>query len=303
MNIRKFIVSLVITLAVLGIVLFLFGLFSYNTGFKGSLDDEPADKINILVAGVDKDGSRSDVNMLFSLDAENKSVKVLSIPRDTRIQYKKGSHGKINACIGKENGDTLLIDAVKELTGLPIHDFCKVNFQGLRNIIDILGGVEFDVPMDMNYDDPVQDLHIHLKKGKQVLNGKDAEGLLRFRKGYVTGDLGRIDMQQAFIKEMIKQKLTPKNLLKAAPVLQEISENVDTDMSVAYMIKCVWKFRDSENIEFDSYVLPGVAKMIGGVSYYICDEDATKSLISTQFDYANSKGSPAGSTIGEKVID
>ena len=266
MNKRKFILSLVITLAVLAIIFVVFQLFSSNTGFQDALDSSGSGKINVLVVGVDKDGTRSDVNMLFSLDPKEKTVNLMSIPRDTRVEFKKGSHGKINACIGKQNGEELLIETVKDLTGMPIHNFCKVNFEGLRNIIDILGGVEFDVPMDMDYDDPAQDLHIHLKKGKQTLNGADAEGLLRFRKGYATGDLGRIDMQQAFLKELINQKLSPKYIFKAVPVVKEISKNVETDMSVMYMLKYAWKFRDSDKVEFNSYTLPGAPKMIGGVS-------------------------------------
>ncbi|HBL81566.1 MAG TPA: LytR family transcriptional regulator [Clostridiales bacterium] len=304
MNKRKFILSLVITLAVLAIIFVVFQLFSSNTGFQDALDSSGTGKINVLVVGVDKDGTRSDVNMLFSLDPKEKTVNLMSIPRDTRVEFKKGSHGKINACIGKQNGEELLIETVKDLTGMPIHNFCKVNFEGLRNIIDILGGVEFDVPMDMDYDDPAQDLHIHLKKGKQTLNGADAEGLLRFRKGYATGDLGRIDMQQAFLKELINQKLSPKYIFKAVPVVKEISKNVETDMSVMYMLKYAWKFRDSDKVEFNSYTLPGAPKMIGGVSYYLCDEAATENLVRTQFGYSDGESTSSGSTpINEKVID
>ena len=304
MNKRKSILSLVITLAVLAIIFVVFQLFSSNTGFQDALDSSGSGKINVLVVGVDKDGTRSDVNMLFSLDPKEKTVNLMSIPRDTRVEFKKGSHGKINACIGKQNGEELLIETVKDLTGMPIHNFCKVNFEGLRNIIDILGGVEFDVPMDMDYDDPAQDLHIHLKKGKQTLNGADAEGLLRFRKGYATGDLGRIDMQQAFLKELINQKLSPKYIFKAVPVVKEISKNVETDMSVMYMLKYAWKFRDSDKVEFNSYTLPGAPKMIGGVSYYLCDEAATENLVRTQFGYSDGESTSSGSNpINEKVID
>lgn len=304
MNKRKFILSLVITLAVLAIIFVVFQLFSSNTGFQDALDSSGSGKINVLVVGVDKDGTRSDVNMLFSLDPKEKTVNLMSIPRDTRVEFKKGSHGKINACIGKQNGEELLIETVKDLTGMPIHNFCKVNFEGLRNIIDILGGVEFDVPMDMDYDDPAQDLHIHLKKGKQTLNGADAEGLLRFRKGYATGDLGRIDMQQAFLKELMNQKLSPKYIFKAVPVVKEISKNVETDMSVMYMLKYAWKFRDSDKVEFNSYTLPGAPKMIGGVSYYLCDEAATENLVRTQFGYSDGESTSSGSNpINEKVID
>lgn len=306
MNKRKFVLSLVITLAVLTVIFVVFNLFSSNAGFQDALDSSSSGKTNILVVGVDKDGVRSDVNMLFSLDPKEKTVNLMSIPRDTRVELSKGSYGKINACIGRENGEELLIEKVRELTGMPVHNFVRVDFEGLRNIIDILGGVEFDVPMDMDYDDPAQDLHIHLKKGKQVLNGADAEGLLRFRKGYATGDLGRIDMQQEFLKALIDQKLSLKYIFKAIPIAREINKNVETDMSVMYMLKYAWKFRDSDKIQFNSYTLPGEAKTISGISYYICDEEATASLVRTEFGFSDGEAvssTDSSEPINEKVIE
>ncbi len=303
MNKKKFFLSLIITILILGVISVGIGLFSSDIDMRDALDNVDSSRLNILVAGVDKDGLRSDVNMLFSLDTGEKTIQLLSIPRDTRVQYRKGYYGKINACIGKEDGEELLIKTVKDLTGLPIHNFCKVDFEGLRDIIDILGGVEFDVPMNMDYDDPVQDLHIHLKKGKQVLNGAQAEGLLRYRKGYATGDLGRIDMQQAFIKEAVRQKLSFKYILKAIPVARQISESIETDMSVMHMLKYAWKLRSSK-LEFDTHVLPGTPKTIGGVSYYICDESATQRLVRTTFGYENGKDiSGEDSFLSEKKID
>ena len=303
MNKRKFVLSMVITLSVLIICYSLFTLFGSNSDFKSALDSSSTDRINVLVVGVDSAGSRSDVNMLFSVDPKEKTVNLLSIPRDTRVEVRKGSYAKINACIGREDGEALLIEKVKELTGMPVHNFCKVNFEGLRNIIDILGGVEYDVPMDMDYDDPAQDLHIHLKKGKQVLNGADAEGLLRYRKGYANADLGRINTQQDFLKELARQKLQPKYIFKIAPVVKEINKNLETDMSVMYMLKYAWKFRDSDKIVFNTYTLPGTGKTIGGASYYICDQKATEILIRTQFGYADGESASGGSSISEKVID
>jgi len=304
LNMKKFFLSLVITFIILGVVSVGIGLFSSDIDLRDALDPVGSPRLNVLVVGVDKDGSRSDVNMLFSLDTDKKTIQILSIPRDTRVEYKKGYYGKINACIGKEDGEELLIKTVKEMTGLPVHNFCKVDFEGLRNIIDILGGVEFDVPMNMDYDDPVQDLHIHLKKGKQVLNGAEAEGLLRYRKGYATGDLGRIDMQQAFIKEAARQKLRPKYILKAIPVAKEITESVDTDMSVMHMLKYAWKLRSSDKLELNTHVLPGAPKTIGGASYYICDKKATQRLVRTEFGYEDGTDiSQDSSSLNEKTID
>lgn len=301
MNKKKFALSLIITVVVVSVVLLILNMFSSDIDIDHVLDKNPAERVNILVVGVDKDGMRSDVNMLFSLNTKEQTIYQMSIPRDTRVEFTKGNYGKINACIGKEDGEALLIQKVKELTGMPVHSFCRVNFEGLRNMIDILGGVEFDVPMDMDYDDPYQDLHIHLKKGKQTLSGADAEGLLRYRKGYASGDLGRIDVQQEFLKEAISQKLRPKYLFKAVPMIREISKNIDTDMSVMTLAKYVWQFKNSDKIDFRTYTLPGVPKTIGGVSYYICDESATKSLVRMDFGYQNDE--TGGSPLSDKVID
>ncbi|MBR4874384.1 MAG: LCP family protein [Clostridia bacterium] len=303
MNIRKFFLSLLVTILICAVGFCAFVLFSSDTNVKEALDTSVSEKTNILVSGVDKDGTRSDVNMLFCIDAKEKTINIMSVPRDTRVKYGSRSYGKINACMGKTGGEELLIEKVRELTGMPVHNFCKVSFEGLRNIIDILGGVVFDVPVDMNYDDPVQDLHIHLKKGKQVLNGEEAEGLLRFRKGYATGDLGRIDVQQAFIKEMISQKLHIRYIFRAIPVINELNESVDTDMSVVYALKLALSLRDSNNIKMNTYVLPGAPKTIGGASYYICNESETEKLVKDVFGYMDGKEVSKDVSINEKVID
>ena len=151
MNFKKFFLSLVITFVILAIVMTGITFFSATGGFKGVLDKVSDGTTNILVVGVDADGTRSDTIMLLSVTPKDNTINILSIPRDTRVSLKKGYHTKINSCIGKDNGEQLLIDNVKELTGLPVHSFCKVSFEGVRNIIDILGGVEYDVPMNMDY--------------------------------------------------------------------------------------------------------------------------------------------------------
>ena len=295
---------MVITMAFLVLFYCVWTLLYANPDFQGALDMGTGNKTTVLVVGVDKEGKRSDVNMLFSVDAKAKTIRLLSIPRDTRVKLPNGSYSKINACIGKENGEAVLIQTVKDLTGLPINDFCKVNFLALRNIIDILGGVSYDVPINMDYDDPVQDLHIHLKAGPQTLNGEQAEGLLRFRSGYANADLGRINTQQDFIKELIKQKMRPRYMFHAFPVVKEITENLETDMSAMYIMKYAWAFRNSEKTDFASYTLPGTPKSINGVAYYICDKNATEDLIRTEFGTETKKTVVNdGNSVNEKVIE
>ncbi len=308
MNIKKFFLSLSITVLVLTLALIAYLIFMpMSDDFSNFLDNPESNKVNILVVGVDKDGDRSDVNMVVSADPDEKTINLLSIPRDTKIKLDNGKTTKINSCIGREDGDELLIEKVKEITGLPIHHFCKLNFAAVRNIVDILGGVEFEVPIDMNYDDPYQDLHIHIKKGKQIIYGEDAEGLLRFRSGYANADLGRINTQQEFLKEMLKQKLSAKYLIKSPAIVGEITKNLDTNMSALYMLKYGLMFRDGDKVEFNTYTLPGAPKTIGGASYYIVNESETQSLIEDKFGYIDgreiSSNYNVSETLSEKVIE
>ena len=150
----------------------------------------PSSKYNVLLMGTDASGNLTDVMMIYQIDPQNKMVNVLSIPRDTRIYYNKRVD-KINAphsygqqktdAGGAKRGDEYAIRAVKALTGIPIHHYVCINFAAFRQIIDAIDGFDFDVPQDMDYDDDWQDLHIHLKKGFQHLDGDKAEQLVRFR--------------------------------------------------------------------------------------------------------------------------
>ncbi len=303
MNIKKFFLTLIVTLLVVVIAFCGITFFTATGGFDGALDEVSDGTTNILVVGVDKDGTRADTIMLISATPKNKTINLLSVPRDTRIKYNDKRHGKINACLGKEDGEQLLIDNVKELTGLPIHSFCKVSFEGVENIIDILGGVSYDVPMDMDYDDPAQDLHIHLKAGMQTLNGKESIGLLRFRSGYPSADLGRIATQQDFIKEAAKQKLNIKYIFKIVPIMNEISESLETDMSPVEIIKLAWKFRNGDKVAFESYMLPGQAKTIGGVSYYVADSDAAQQIEMMLETVPTDEDGNSPGTLSDKEID
>ena len=303
MNFKKFFLSLVITFVILALVLCGFTFFTATGGFSGALDKVSDGTTNILVVGVDADGTRSDTIMLLSVTPKDNTINILSIPRDTRVSLKKGYYTKINSCIGKDNGEQLLIDNVKELTGLPVHSFCKVGFDGVANIIDILGGVEYDVPMDMNYEDPVQNLTIHLKAGLQTLDGEQSVGLLRFRSGYASADLGRISTQQDFIKEVARQKLNVKYIFKIFPIMSEISESLDTDMSPMEIIKLAWKFRDTKNLKMESYLLPGEPKTIGSRAYYIADDDAAQQISMMFETVPTGEDGETPDTLSDKVID
>ena len=299
MNVKKFFKTLIITFLILSVVFA--GILVVNSGndkFKEFLDESDGFVENILVVGVDKDGVRADVIMLACTNSKEKTINLISIPRDTRIKLDNGKTSKINACLGKDKGDELLCDYVRELTGQPVHSYCKVNFEGLRNIIDILGGVKYDVPIDMDYDDPVQDLHIHLKAGEQVIDGAAAEGLLRFRSGYANADLGRIDTQQDFIKAAIDQKLKLRYVFRLPAIMSEVNTNLDTNLSAGGILSLALNFHNTNKVQFGSYTLPGESKYIGGASYYVAAENADEEI-----DMLLGNDTPSPSGLSDKVID
>lgn len=276
MNKKKFFISLLITFLILAVVFSSMVLFCPDGGKSYDFLDTTVTKSkNILVVGVDKDEKRADVIMLLNVNPQDRTMSLISIPRDTKVKV-TGKTSKINGLMGKENGEELLTDAVRQLTGLSVHSFCKVTFEGLRNMFDILGGVTYDVPVDMDYDDPVQDLSIHLKAGKQKLNGSDIEGLLRFRSGYANADLGRIDTQQDFLKEAVKQKLSIKYIFKLPAIMRELNENFSTNLTTLDILTLAIDARRCDGLS--SYTLPGGAKYTGGVSYFVADDDAHEQI-------------------------
>lgn len=221
-------------------------------------------RANVLIMGTDDSGLHTDTIMLISLDNANKKVSILSIPRDTRIVH-QGQYDKINHVFSYTGKEENTIKAVTQITGVPIHYYAVVDFKGFRNIIDILDGVDFEVPninsrggkVGMFYSDPVQNLEISLEAGMQRLNGKQAEGLVRFRSGYAEADLARIRMQQDFVKELIKQKLQIKYLGRALDIYSEIMKNIRTNYTLADAASHLLaaKSIDTENIH--TFSLPG----------------------------------------------
>jgi len=272
------------------------GEYNFVEIVKGKTDEEnePKDSvsyINVLVLGLDDDEMRSDVIALINYSPNENKMNILSIARDTRVKF-NGKYTKINSLIGK-GGEKTVIDMVEDITGLPVDYYVTLNFKGFREIVDALDGVEIDVPFDMDYDDPYQNLHIHLKKGKQVLDGKKAEQFVRYRKGnhqgegYEDGDLGRIKMQQLFIEEFVKQKIKLKYLLKANEIFYTLKKNMRTNIEIGDIRYFI---RDIKNIKtpvIEGYTLPGYSRYIGSQWFYIYNKKETKKLIEENFYYTN----------------
>lgn len=243
--------------------------------------------VNLLVLGLDDEELRSDVIALINFVPKSNKINILSIARDTRVKN-KGKYGKINALISK-GGEELVISEVENITGLKIDYYITLNFKGFREIVDVVGGIEVDVSIDMKYDDPVQNLHIHLKKGKQILDGEKAEQFVRYRKGnrkgegYEDGDLGRIEAQQMFFKEFINQKFKAKYILKAGNIFSILSENMRTNIRISDINFFVRQLDGIKVNEINTFTLPGESVYKNDVWYYIYDRNKTEELIEDNF--------------------
>lgn len=291
MNFKKFIKIVSLTVVVCMIILIGVNTASYIITSNVSTSESATEKvrgnhINFLILATDKGGLLTDTIMFASFDKNRKLINIMSLPRDTRVQTKNGGHVKLNAIygLGKEGKrQDYVIEKVNEILGLPIHYYLVIDPAGFRNVIDILGGVEIDVPMRMYYYDPTQNLKIDLQKGLQVLDGKKAEQFCRFRSGYASADLGRIDAQQMFIKELFKQKLKPKYILKAKSIFKEISENIDTNIKLGDITKFIPILNAMTSDSIETYTLPGEPRMYGDASFYSYDREEIDALISEKF--------------------
>ena len=188
---------------------------------------------NALLIGTDAAGENTDALMIVHVDKQDKKIRMLSIPRDTRVTV-NGKKFKINACYHL-GGLELLIEKIRELTDIDINYYAMIEPGTLGEIVDCLGGVEYDVEQDMHYSDPAQDLYINLKKGKQILDGDKAEQYCRYR-SYVMGDITRTQSQQKFFKALFEQKLNIKYATKINDIYDIMCEKVKTNVSMKDII-------------------------------------------------------------------
>lgn len=248
-------------------------------------------KVNVLVIGVDKTEGLSDVIMVVRYDEENNRIAAMSIPRDTYVNH-NGTR-LVNSVYGSGGIDGVS-KVVTQLTGLKINYYVQFNVGTFGKLVDLLDGVEFNVPQNMNYDDPVQDLHIHLKKGMQTLNGKDAESMVRFR-GYPQADLKRVEVQQDLLKELIKQKLNTEYLLKVPSIYNTIKDDIKCNMSLTDMAK-YGKSMLKLDLSKDIYTCTMPTMFTGVDAHLYPDKKETDKIIEKEF-YAE------GPIIGNKPYE
>ena len=235
----------------------------------------------ILISGLDDDNGGSDTNILMRFDVQGGRIDLVSLPRDTLLHHEWRSN-KLNFAYAK-GGTDLLKSEVSSLLGVPVDYTVTVGLRGFIQLVDQIGGVDFDIPVNMDYDDPDQDLHIHFTKGPRHLNGQEAMEVVRWRKnndgtGYAAADIGRIGTQQAFLKAVAKKALALNNV----PALAEVFlQYVKTDrLTIGNLI---WLGNEARSIGTEGisfHTLPGDgAAYYRHESVYALDPEATLSLV------------------------
>ncbi|MBU3196032.1 LCP family protein [Clostridium algidicarnis] len=272
------------------------------------VDSKRALPINILILGVDigdpnikdnDDIKRTDSMMLLHYNPSEKDVKVISIPRDTKIKI-NNKDIKINSAYAF-GGAKKTIEVVENMLDTTINYYIKLDYKAFTKFIDAIGGVNMDIEEDMKYDDEGQDLHIDFKKGENVhLDGKKAEEFFRWRKnndgtGLAEGDLGRIKNQHIFMEKVTKKIKSPMMPLRIPKILSVIEENVETNMSPKIMVKHGSKGigLSSSNIKFST--LEGEPQYIKGISYFVYDKNKNKDTLQSLQSVSKTASS---STIG-----
>lgn len=247
-------------------------IFDNNASSDAIDTSTPNKAFNVLLIGVDKSGKLADAIMLVNVDEANKKIKMLSIPRDTKV-YMEGRYRKINSCY--MSGVDCLIDSVKMLAGVRINYYAAIRPGTLAAIVDSLGGVEYTVEKNMYYSDPYQDLYINLKKGTQTLNGDQAEQYCRYRR-YFMGDYERAQAQQRFFTALFEQKLNTKNITKIYDVYNAVSDKIETNVTISDIVSNIGVakiLKDGGQIE--TFDCPGEYNDMEkeGISYYLIEDE------------------------------
>ena len=253
-----------------------------------------SDYYNILIAGTDKDGGRTDTIMIARLDVKEHTVALLSVPRDTLIDARY-SVPKINSAYGAggqgAKGMETLRTQLARLLGFEVDGYVLVDFDAFAEIIELVGdeengvkGIWFDVPQRMYYTDPTQNLYIDLYPGYQHLNANQCEQLVRYRYGYANADIGRISVQQDFVRALANQCLKIGNITKIQGLAEIFIDYVTTDLTVGNMVYFGQELLKCNFDDMQTFTLEGEAVGINGGSYYRIYTNKMLKLVNEYFN-------------------
>jgi len=256
----------------------------YNGANYNEIDNEDPEKEGekkptiVMALGLDQrrdEPARADTIMIFSMDWETENLNIVSIPRDLRINIPGRGLDKVNHAQAY-GGTRLTRKTIEEFLDIKIDNYMTTNFNGFENIVDLLGGVEMEVEQRMRYYGI--DVTIELDPGVQRLDGDKALQYVRYRSDGA-GDLGRIERQQKFLKNMINEAYAFRTILKIPQILDELAENFRTDMALREMNNFIKRVQSKDLSDVNTVTIPGTPRYINGVSYVIPDERETEKIV------------------------
>ena len=297
---RSFLKKLLIIL--IFIILLILGYFIYGTinnggGTQGLVatamgqtqkEIENLEPFSALLLGSSQD--MTDTIMIFKYNPKTQNAYLISIPRDTYTGYNKvnaTASDKIN-CLYLNGGAERTLAAVNRLTGLNLEYYVVVDTEALKALVDAIGGVYFDVPIDMKYTDKKQGLYINLKAGYQLLDGNKAEQVVRFRHNqdgssysfeYGDNDTGRMKTQRNFLKAVIKQTLKPTNILKIGSFIDIANAYVKTNIPVDILKQYIAPAVNFNVDNLQTETIPGINEKCNGVWVFITNKIKTQNFL------------------------
>ena len=240
---------------------------------------------SFLLLGQDRASGLTDVIMLASINTHTRSVTVVQIPRDTYARYTDGSYKKLNGAANALGGVEGLRAFLSQSLGVTIDGYLALDLASFRRIIDTVGGVEIELDRAIRYTDAEQGLFIDLPSGRQVLDGKKAEMLVRYRKGYADGDIGRLGAQKKFLASLFASMQQKVNSDNAYPLAEALMDGLDTDIGIATAVALGLEALTTESERLIFVTAPGEQTVAekSGASYYVLSAASTDSLLCEYF--------------------
>ena len=291
-------VAIALVVVVLALLIGEFAILMNHWVSPPSLSDGDSDDVSVstdgrkkgcytfLIAGKDRAAGLTDTVLVGMLDTENKSLKFVSIPRDTavNVSYKPKKMNQYYAAAENNGKDGVeaLIGGAEQILGYRVDSYALFDVEVFVELIDAMGGIDFDVPVDMDYDDPGQDLSIHVQKGYQHLNGYQTMGVFRFRNTYANGDIGRIDVQHQLLKAMTSQFLKLHNIPNLNKLIDIYEKDVTTNLSAGNVMFYVKEFLklDESAISFET-IPANYSGTKNGMSYVFIHVDEWLDYLNT----------------------
>ena len=260
-----------------------------NFAKGGTFEDQAVktskDEYLILLVGVDKaageenneDFTRTDTIMLLKANTKDGTIKLLSIPRDSRVLV-RNTYDKVNHAHAF-GGIELTLQSLRNFLGLDIDYYVQVNYQALVNIVDAIGGVDYEVPEGVN----IKKWTLNIKPGMNHFNGTDTMWYLRTRHIYNNGDIGRVHAQQDFVKAMVDQAVKKSSQMNLMTVISSYIKYVKTNLPMSAIVDLVKSIPNFSSDKVETFVVPGNGAYINKISYYIPDERGTWDIVDKVF--------------------